>query len=194
VTEGALRIMLVGNEPLALGSMAQALRGEGHAVVEQCRISGQLLPILRSSQADLLMVQTEFPGRVLLDALARIQRELARPVILFAERSDSVAIRRAIAVGVSAYLVGGVQAHRLAAVIEVCLARFQMQDALRRDLQDVCNQLADARDIEKAKGLLMKSRAVDEHEALNTLRKMATDRQQPLGDFARSVLLVASTL
>ena len=94
----------------------------------------------------------------------------------------------------NAYVLGELQPHRLDTIIEECLMRFQMQEALRSDLKAVSEQLADARDVERAKGVLMKRRQVDEEQALNTLQSMANDRRQRLGDFARSLLAVAEAL
>ena len=45
--------------------------------------------------------------------------------------------------GVSAYLVEGLSAERLAPILEVALARFSHDDALRRRLADVERELAE---------------------------------------------------
>jgi len=55
-------------------------------------------------------------------------------------------------------------------------------------------RLADQRDIEKAKGLLMKRRGLDESAAYGLLRRMAMDRKQRIGDFARVLITAADVL
>lgn len=192
--ERKLGVMLVGNEPRQLPMVEQALRADGHSVVAQCNADCDLQRELRVSQPDIVVMLVDTPSRQMLDALSRATQECPRPVLLFATRGDPATIRRAIQAGASVYVIDGMQPHRLGAVIEVGLARFQMQGALQKNLRDMREQLADERDIERAKGILMKHRKLDESEALTALQRMATDRLQSLGEFARSVLSVAAAI
>jgi len=55
-------------------------------------------------------------------------------------------------------------------------------------LQKLKIQVADRKSIEKAKGILMKRRAIDESTAFDLIRKMAMDRNQNLAQVARSII------
>ena len=63
--------------------------------------------------------------------------------------------------------------------------------ALQQELDDTRLKLADRRDVDKAKGLLMKRRGMDENTAYETLRRMAMDRNIRLGEVARSLIAAA---
>jgi response regulator NasT len=69
-----------------------------------------------------------------------------------------------------------------------------MQQTLRLELDAAKTRLADQRDIEKAKGILMKRKNLDEAAAFALLRRMAMDRQQKIGEYARSLLSAADIL
>lgn len=192
--EVQLRVLLASEGALQTTVLERAIAAAGHAVIARCGNSHEVLGALRASKVDLMIVQVQSISRCLLDALERIYRDSPHPVLLVAARGDGASIRRAMRVGVSTYVSGELLPHRLDTIIEVCLMQFQMQEALRNDLKAVSEQLADARDVERAKGVLMKRRQVDEEQALNTLQRMANDRRQRLGDFARSLLAVAEAL
>ena len=67
------------------------------------------------------------------------------------------------------------------------LPETKLQSELKR-LEDARGKLADRRDIERAKGLLMQRRRLTEDEAHRALRKLAMDRNLPLGDAARVLI------
>lgn len=54
--------------------------------------------------------------------------------------------------------------------------------------------LAERKLVEKAKGILMKKRGLDENAAHQTLLRMAMDRNLKLVDLARSVIAAADLL
>lgn len=192
--EVQLRVMLVSEESTPTKLIEKAISTAGHAVTSRCGSSHEAFCTLLACQVDLVIVQVQSLNRGMLDALERIYRELPQPVLLLAARGDGASIRRAMQVGVTACVVGELRPHRLGTIIEVCLMRFQMQESLRNDLKTVSEQLADARDVERAKGVLMKRRQIDEEQALLTLQRMASDRRQRLGDIARGLLSVAEAL
>jgi response regulator NasT len=72
--------------------------------------------------------------------------------------------------------------------MEVAIARFEEIQQLRVELEDTRAKLADRRDVERAKGLLMKRRRLTEDEAHRALRKMAMDRNLTIGDAARALI------
>ena len=101
---------------------------------------------------------------------------------------------RAVRAGVTSYVIDGLQPARLAPIIEVAIARFQEFHALRTELEETRLKLADRRDIERAKGLLMKRRNLDEPAAHELLRNMAMERNLKLGDAARALIAAAELL
>ena len=65
----------------------------------------------------------------------------------------------------AAYVVDGLSAKRVLPVLEVALTRFQLMQKLRGDLAKAQADLAARKTIDKAKGLLMKERGMDENAA-----------------------------
>lgn len=186
--------MLVDDDRERMALLDEALSSAGHQVVGRLLDTDDLLGAVDRLAPDIVLIDVDSPSRDTLESLGQMSRDRPRPIVLFAQTSDSETIRRAMRAGISAYVVDGMTPARLQPVIEVAIARFQESQGLRRELENTKLKLADRRDVEKAKGLLMKRKGVEESAAYELLRKMAMDRNIRLGEVARSLLAAAELL
>jgi len=194
--DSRLKVLLVRDQPGQMSTLQEALRAAGHELLADCqpdcRAYDSWLSATQSAQPDLLLVEVEKLTAEVIQALENIDREHPVPVLLHAACNDRILMRRALAAGVSVYVVADLQAHRLAALIAVAISRFEYQQALRKDLQELRKRLADERDIERAKGVIMKRQRLSENEAGEMLDRLARNRKQSIGEFSRTVLQVAA--
>ena len=189
-----MRVMLVDDNRNRVAILEQALQDAGYEVVARLATGDPLLEQVRTVQPDIVLIDMESPDRDILESMRSISRDAPRPIVMFAERSDSATIQAAVRAGVSAYVVDGLSDKRLKPIMEVAIARFREYEALRRELEQTRGQLADRKVVEQAKGLLMKRRGMDEEEAYQALRKMAMDRNQRLAEVARNLIAMADLL
>lgn len=194
LTRTKFRVMLVDDRPERLQMLEQALVREQHVIVARLGSDADLIAEVNLHKPEIIFIDVDAPGRATLESLAQINKLQPLPVVLCAAHSDSETARRVVDAGVSAYVVNGLQAERVSALLEVAVARFEVQQTIRLELDAARTRLADQRDIEKAKGLLMKRKNLDEAAAFALLRRMAMDRQQKIGEFARSLLSAADVL
>jgi response regulator NasT len=103
-------------------------------------------------------------------------------------------IRRAVKAGVSSYVVDSVTPERLDSLVEVAIAQFEEFQHLRAELDDANRKLSERILVDRAKGLLMKARGLDEDAAYHALRKLAMERGRKLAEVARDVIDMASLL
>jgi response regulator NasT len=190
----AVRVILVDDDPNRMSLLDSALSAAGHEVVARLFDTDDILGNVDRLAPDIVLLDVDSPTRDTLESLGQISRDRPRPIVLFAQKSDSETIRRAMRAGVSAYVVDGMNPNRLQPVIEVAIARFEEFQGMRRELENAKSRLAERRDVEKAKGLLMKRRGVDENVAYELMRKMAMDRNIRLGEVARSLIAAAELL
>ena len=73
------------------------------------------------------------------------------------------------------------------------VARFSVA-RLRRELDEISQKLSDRKLVDKAKGVLMKARGVDEDAAYHAMRKLAMERGQTMAKVARDVIDMARVL
>ncbi len=188
------RVMLIDLNPGRAALLEQALRDNGCDVVARLSTHEDLLVRLDEVRPDVIIIDMESPDRDTLESLRSISRDQPRPIVMFAEKSDSGTIEEAVRAGVSAYVVDGMSGSRMRPIIDVAIARFREYQALRQELEETKTKLADRKDVDKAKGILMQRKGIGEDEAYSALRKMAMDRNIKIGDAARTLIAAAELL
>jgi len=186
-----LRVMLVDEDPGRSALLERALLDNGYDVVARIGTDENLLERVSSIQPDMIIIDMQSPDRDTLESMHVINREQPKPVVMFAEKSDNITIAEAVRAGVSAYVVDGLNEHRIQSIMEVAIARFREFQALRNELEKTKSDLADRKVIDKAKGIIMAQRKCSEDEAYKALRKLAMDRNEKLIEVAQSVIDVA---
>jgi response regulator NasT len=144
--------------------------------------------------ADVIVIASESPDRDTLESLREANADNPRPVVMFVDRSAPGLAEAAVDAGVAAYVVDGLSANRVRPVLEVAMSRFSLMQKLRTDLEKAQADLAARKSIERAKGLLMKERGLDEEGAFRLLRKLAMDTGRPLGAVASDLIAYADVL
>lgn len=189
-----LRVMVVDENAGRSAILEQALVDNGYEVVARLNSPRNLAAEVAQVNPDVVIIDMQSPDRDTLESMRTVSRDQPRPIVMFAEKSDGDTIRSAVSAGVSAYVVDGMDASRLQPILEVAIARFREFQALRSELEDARSKLADRRDVDKAKGILMKQRGMSEDEAYKALRKMAMDRNVKIGEAARMLIAAAELL
>ena len=167
-----------------------ALVAEGLADVKPLEVRSA--PSFEAIEADLEACDS--PDRDTLENLRQRTAHNPRPVVMFVDRSAPGLADAAVEAGVAAYVVDGLSAKRVRPVLEVALTRFQLMQRLRGDLAKAQADLAARKTIDRAKGLLMKERGMDEEQAYQLLRKLAMDSGRPLGAVAADLVAYANVL
>jgi len=194
MTSDILKVLVVDESRSRAGDICAGLALAGHQVVAVLAGSDDLAADVTRIRPDIILIDTEAPSRDTLEHLAAMNRDMPRPVIIFAQASDDATIRKAIGAGVAAYVVDGLAPGRFKSVIDVAIARFETHQALNRELAEATRKLSDRKLVDRAKGILMKSRSLDEDSAYAALRRLAMDRSQPLAKAAKDVVELAKLL
>jgi|TARA_B110000046_G_scaffold71129_1_gene79049 response regulator NasT len=188
------RVMLVDDTPTRSALLEQALLDQGYLVVCRLESAQGLIKNVEIHQPDIIIMDLESPDRDTLENMTILNQHNPKPVIMFSGEGDSAIISQAVQAGVSAYVVDGLNPNRVKAILDVAIARFREYQALRKELKNTRDQLADRKVIDKAKGLLMKAKDLDEEQAYHAMRKMAMDQSKPLVEIAHNILSVLELL
>ena len=189
-----LRVLLVTDTDKPIGDLRQALARLGYEMLAEVATPAALPKVVEEQRPDVVIIDTESPSRDTLEQLAVMNETAPRPVLMFSNDADQKLIHAAVSAGVSAYLVEGLEAARLAPILEVALARFAREEQLRKRLAEAENELADRKLIDRAKRLLMERRKLSEPEAYAMLRKRAMDQGMKLAEVARQLVSMADLL
>lgn len=156
---------------------------------------------LAQLQPDMIIVDAESEARDALEHVVMATRDERRPIVMFTNDNDTGNARAAVAAGVSAYIVAGLQTERIRPILDVALARFQHEQALRKELDatrtelhELSAALQDRKVIDRAKALLMQRQQLSEEAAYAKLRKTAMDKNLKMVEVAQRMLDVADLL
>lgn len=149
---------------------------------------------LAQLQPDMIIVDAESAARDALEHVVIATRDARRPIVLFTNDNDTRHVKDAVAAGVSAYIVAGLAPQRIRPILDVAMARFQHEQALRAELADAKTELQDRKTIDRAKGILMQRQGLNEQAAYEKLRKAAMDKGIKLSDVAQRLIDAADLL
>ena len=189
-----LRILIIDESRARASELCAGLAMAGHQVAAVLPSALDLTAQIEQIKPDVILIETDSPSRDTLENLAVMERQMPRPVIILTQDSDADLMRAAFKAGVSAYVVDNLDLARLKPIVDVAIARFDAHQALKQELAAATKKLSDRKLIDKAKGLLMKTRGLDEDQAYAALRKLAMDRAQPLGKVAGDLVEMAKLL
>lgn len=145
-------------------------------------------------QPDMIIVDSESDARDVLEHIVIATRDARRPIVLFTDDQSTASMDAAMAAGVSAYIVAGLQSARIKPVLDVALARFRREQVLLDELSETRQKLLERKVIERAKGLLMRRGDLTEEQAYARLRAMAMNKNLKLADVAQRIVDVEDLL
>lgn len=189
-----LRVLVVDSSRERAADVCAAVALAGHQVAAVLTNALDLSDQVLATKPDVIFIQADSPSRDTLEHLAIMNRDCPRPVLLFSQDTDSAMIRRAVKAGVSSYVVDSVSSERLDSLVEVAIAQFEEFQHLRTERDDATRKLSERIVVDKAKGLLMKARGLNEDAAYHALRKLAMERGRKLADVAQDVIDMANLL
>ncbi len=187
-------ICLVAEDSRQLEALKKYFPRSHEATTLRLRADAQLKQELRAGRFDLVVFHVPCITDDVLDLLRSLQQHAPRPVAVFVDASSDAQVVQAVEAGANAYVVDGLAEARMQHVLDLAQARFKRCHSLREELAETRQRLRERRDIDRAKGILMKSRNLTEDEAYQLLRKLAMDRNQRLGVLALSVIKAAALL
>ncbi len=189
-----LKVLLVDDDTQRAAILKSALYEAGYVVVVDTQRGADLIGRVRALAPDVVVIDRESPDRDTLEHVCMVTRDEPRPIVLFTQDGDRNMIQAAVRAGVSAYVVGGISAERIRPILDVAIARFDELQAMRQELTQAKLSLTERKQIERAKGIVMKSRGVSEEDAYTLLRKLAMERNQRLAHVAENVISMAAFL
>ncbi len=168
-------------------ALAADLHAVGIATAAHCDAEALIRTAARCG-ADLLVAWEPYPAQLLLPALAALQDHAALPVLLFTSDTDAATLSAALRAGVHAYVVNGYVPARLRPLVQLAKARYAHDREQRAVHQDLAHRYEERKLVDRAKGILMRSRQIPEDEAFRLLRAASMEGQQRVGLVSRRLI------
>lgn len=164
------------------------LESSGFKVMAHFPLDADEFYKIKAISPDVIVLVTEVLPIELLKEVALIGADLKIPIMIYTRSDNSAVISYAIEIGISAFVVDEFCSSRFSSIATAAIARYTVFEALSCELTKTKQSLRERKIIEKAKGLLMKLRSIDESAAHRMLQKKAMEKNRKMVEVAQSVI------
>jgi len=189
-----LTVLVIDENRIRASIIEAGLRQAGHDSVTVVHDVAGIARRIAEVNPDVIVIDLENPNRDMLENMFQLSRAVKRPIAMFVDRSDQASIEAAVDAGVSAYVVDGLKQERVKPILDMAISRFNAFSRMARELEEARSELENRKIIDRAKGILMKSRGLSEEAAYALLRKTAMNQNRRIADIAQSLVTAAGLL
>ncbi|MGX9178791.1 MAG: ANTAR domain-containing response regulator [Mesorhizobium sp.] len=190
----SLTVLVIDENHIRASIIEAGLREAGHEQVTVVHDVAGIARRIAEIEPDVIVIDLENPNRDMLENMFQLSRVVKRPIAMFVDRSDQASIEAAVAAGVSAYVVDGLRQERVKPILDMAISRFNAFSRMARELEEARSELEDRKVIDRAKGILMRSRGLSEDAAYTLLRKTAMNQNRKISEIAQSLVTAAGLL
>ena len=185
-----MRVAVADDDPAILEFVRDLLEGMGHTVTASCSTGQELIDACATSPPDLIVTDVKMPGVDGIEAATTINRRQATPVILVTSFGETELISRALRTSVLAYLIKPIKQIDLEVAVAVAIRRFREHRAVCDMAAALRQSLEERKQVERAKGVLMRRGRLGEEEAYKRLQKISKENSRKLPETARMVIAI----
>jgi len=189
------KIVVIDEEKERAFAIVDSLRDAGGS--EEITVIGQTIGLAKrilELEPDIILIDLQNPSRDQFEQVISAVGPAQKPVAMFVDDSDEKMTKAAIDAGVSAYVVDGLRPDRVRSVLQTAMARFHSYAKMRAELDATKAALAERKIVDRAKGILMSARQMNEDEAYSVLRRTAMDQGKRISEIAEGIVTAASLL
>jgi response regulator NasT len=190
----SLTILVIDENRIRASVIEAGLREAGHDTVTVINDVAGIARRIAEIEPDVIVIDLENPNRDMLENMFQLSRAVKRPIAMFVDRSDQASIEAAVDAGVSAYVVDGLKKERVKPILDMAISRFNAFSRMARELEEARSELENRKLVERAKGILMKSKGLGEEAAYALLRKTAMNQNRKIAEIAQSLVTAAGLL
>lgn len=190
----ALSILVIDDNAIRASIIEAGLREAGHDRVQVIIDIDDLGNRIGAIAPDVVIIDLENPNRDVLEHFFALSRSLKRPIAMFVDKADLSSIEAAVDAGVSAYVVDGLRKDRVKPILDMAILRFRAFSRMQDELEAARSELQGRKIVDKAKGILMKSKGISEEQAYALLRSTAMNQNRKIAEIAQSLVTAAELL
>ena len=183
-----MRILVADDEADSARALKELLEIHGHQVIGPAPDGIEAVRLAGRERPDLAILDIEMPKMSGLDAIDEITRARPIPFIVLTGCSDPEYVDRAAELPVFNYLTKPAAPDRLLPAIRLASARFEEWSALSGRVSELAQKMDERKTIERAKGILMELRGIQEGEAYRLLQRESQRRSKSMAEIAKAVI------
>ena len=182
------RVVVAEDEALIRMDLVEMLGEQGYDVVGEAGDGARAIELAEELRPDLVILDVQMPVLDGIAAAERIAQARIAPVVILTAFSQRDLVERARDAGAMAYLVKPFSAGDLVPAIEMAVSRFAELAQLESEVQDLAEQLASRKAVDRAKAVLQEQLGISEPEAFRWIQKTAMDLRLSMRQVAEGVI------
>lgn len=182
------KIIVAEDDSLIRMDIVEMLKDNGYSVLAEARDGLEAVEKTLKYQPEILLLDLKMPY-LLGTNVAKMLKEKSYQgcVIMLTAYSSEEYIKEATLNDVSGYLIKPLDEKILISQIELLYKSHSEKQKLKKELEKSNQKLKERKNIEKAKGVLMKKYSLDESEAYSRLRKVSMEKRMEISVLAEIV-------
>jgi AmiR/NasT family two-component response regulator len=183
------RVIIADDESVIRADLREMLANLNYLVVGEVGDGKSAVNLAREVRPDVIIMDIKMPDMDGIEAAEILTRERIAPVLLLTAYSQRDLVDRAKEAGVVGYLVKPFREQEIVPAIEIARARFHEFSELQKQIGDMKETLETRKLVDRAKGILMDSQGLTEHEAFRKIQKMSMNTRKPMKEIAEAIVL-----
>ena len=183
------RVLVIDDHAPSRDNLKRALFASGCQVVGEGMSGKEAAELASATVPDVILMAVGLSDLDGIRATRKIMQAKSVPVILVSSHYDPETVERAKRAGVMGYLLKPLRDGEVLPAIEIAVSHFQEFAALQKENENLKKTLEARKIIERAKGILMKSKGLSEPQAFSLIQKKSMDLRKPMSEIAQAVIL-----
>lgn len=188
------RVVIADDEAIVRMDIREMLEAYDYEVVGEASDGIDAVELCKKLHPDLLLIDIKMP---IMDGLtaSRVIHEQDEQIaiIILTAYNDEHFIDKAADYGSIGYIVKPISESAMIPAIKIAVKRAEDMNSLRKELTEQKQKLEDRKMIDRAKGILSKSKGMDEEEAYSYLRTISMKKRLTIRDVAEMIVKTSST-
>ncbi len=183
-----MRILIADRDPAFIKNLREYLQVNGDQVIAEAEDGITALKLFRTMQPDIVILEATLPGMDGLEVSQIIEESKLAPVIMITNYAD-INLLHSSQDWPFPVLPKPVDMAALTALMDYVTKSHKKVMALEKEIDKLQNDLVTRKLVEKAKGILMRTKGISEPEAFRRLQQLSMKKRLPMKKLAEAIIL-----
>ncbi len=184
------KIIIADDDTITRLDLKEALEGAGYIVVGEAGDGFDAIDLCHKLEPDILLLDIKMSMLDGLSAAKMLYEEGSEIcVVMLTAYNDTNFIKKAGDFGVMGYIIKPVSENSLVPTIEIAWKRYNELINAQKEIRKKEKELKQRKVIERAKGIVMNEKKMNEKEAYEYMRKLSMDKRLTMIKVANMIIL-----
>lgn len=186
------RIVLADDDGIHRKLLKEMLQKRGYLVTAEASDGMSALTLIQQIQPDLAIIDSQLPLKNGIDVAKIIEEGRVAPVVLLSSFNNREMVEYSKDTWVFAHLIKPVTESNLFPAIEIAMANYQRLITLEKEIEQLREELATRKILDRAKAILMKQQNLTEPEAFRQIQKQSMQKRKSIRAIAEAIVVTYS--